>query len=298
MKHAFQTIIKHLIGAAKTPALSGIDADAQFFLNSDGDPSITRRLNAAFLMVLSGPDNAGYEAAWQYLNKLSVDRGGGTLARFYLTSAEQVLREVTATAQSNEEVAEALKRAADWCADNDGLRFIWQVFFPEGTRCIDDPEKRILALRDTRKIDIKKPNPNPIRRPARDILFMSNLLITIPPDPGRIDSDVCSADTCEQVRRAAGTAQKYWYDHPIQIGVPPENNEAVYGLRGLNAAMRTEKARGVARPDDKLTCILSVSVTHEGLQRGPRNISGRCMQPSNPFPTWMCSSFQRLIPAA
>ncbi len=96
---------------------------------------------------------------------------------------------------------------------------------------------------------------------------MSNLLITIPPDPDRIDLHVCSADTCEQVRRAAGTAQKYWYDHPIQIGVPPENNEAVYGLRGFNEAMRTEKAMGVARPDEKLTCILSVSVTHEGLQK-------------------------------
>jgi len=61
--------------------------------------------------------------------------------------------------------------------------------------------------------------------------------------------------------------QLYWYDHPIQIGVPPEQNEILYGLRGLDEAAAFEKQRGNMPADAKVTCLLSVSVTHAGLHR-------------------------------
>ena len=60
--------------------------------------------------------------------------------------------------------------------------------------------------------------------------------------------------------------QIFWYDHPIQIGVKPEQNEVIYGLRGLSQAIEFEKARGNPK-GDRITCVLSVSVTHQGLQK-------------------------------
>jgi len=59
--------------------------------------------------------------------------------------------------------------------------------------------------------------------------------------------------------------QCYWYDHPIQIGVQPEPTALLYGLRGLDAAFEFERKRGNIPQNDSLTCLLSVSVTHQGL---------------------------------
>jgi hypothetical protein len=59
--------------------------------------------------------------------------------------------------------------------------------------------------------------------------------------------------------------QIYWYDHPIQIGVEPDKNEVLYGLRGLQSALDFECTHGSTPPDTQITCVLSVSVTHDGL---------------------------------
>ena len=60
--------------------------------------------------------------------------------------------------------------------------------------------------------------------------------------------------------------QRIWYDHPVQVGVAPKNNEILYGLHGLNEAMAFEKQRGSLAAEDRVVCVLSVSVTHQGLQ--------------------------------
>ena len=49
------------------------------------------------------------------------------------------------------------------------------------------------------------------------------------------------------------------------MGVEIEKNEAIYGLVGLNEAINFEKERGTLKHDDKINCLLSVSVTHDGL---------------------------------
>jgi hypothetical protein len=59
--------------------------------------------------------------------------------------------------------------------------------------------------------------------------------------------------------------QKYWYDHPVQLGVSPDRNEILHGLRGLSQMLQFEKRRGTAGPKDRLDVVLSVSVTHPGL---------------------------------
>ncbi|KKK74534.1 hypothetical protein LCGC14_2882800, partial [marine sediment metagenome] len=50
------------------------------------------------------------------------------------------------------------------------------------------------------------------------------------------------------------------------IGVEPENNEIIYGLRHLSEALLYEKKAKNIPDDAELSCVLSASVTHEGLQ--------------------------------
>lgn len=271
-RHPLHIIIRRLVAPLEGASLSGIDAGDQFRPAEEGDQAVARNINAAFLMALSGPDHGLSEKAQRCLTTLSGDPAWAGPAQFYLRGIDRVMQELDEAAHSSVGFAQALHTAADWCAQNhhltrEGRRHLWQVFFPEGIECLGNPEARIEALRHKRTVSIKRPNPDPVKDPVREILFMSNLLVTLPPDCERIDTFPYSASVRNPLRRAAREDQQYWYDHPIRIGVSPENNEAVYGLRGLNAAMRVEKERGVARPGDKLTCLLSVSVTHEGLHQ-------------------------------
>jgi len=48
----------------------------------------------------------------------------------------------------------------------------------------------------------------------------------------------------EKLKQVMAEKQRYWFDHPIQIGVSNDNNEAIYGLRGLDNAISFEKERG------------------------------------------------------
>jgi hypothetical protein len=53
----------------------------------------------------------------------------------------------------------------------------------------------------------------------------------------------------------------------------PQQNEVIYGLRGLDEAMAFEKERGTLSPHEKVCCVLSISVTHRGLQ----GIAAQCV---------------------
>jgi hypothetical protein len=78
--------------------------------------------------------------------------------------------------------------------------------------------------------------------------------------------------------------QVYWYDHPIQIGVEIQNNEVLYGLKGLQDTLDFEIERGTARSGEQLTCLLSVSVTHEGLHGLARQYLAEALQAVDPMP--------------
>ena len=60
--------------------------------------------------------------------------------------------------------------------------------------------------------------------------------------------------------------QKYWFDHPILMGVETDANEMIYGLRGLAETLTYEKEQGNAAANAEMTVILSLSVTHDGLK--------------------------------
>ena len=73
-----------------------------------------------------------------------------------------------------------------------------------------------------------------------------------------------SDDIKHRCSESALEEQVYWYDHPIPIGIPCGENEVLYGLKGLDEAVEFERGRGNFT-GEKITCVLSVSVTHKGL---------------------------------
>ena len=121
-------------------------------------------------------------------------------------------------------------------------------------------------LRQRRHVTVTQLNDSPISHPIRQILFTSNVLLTLPAASTRLDQLGLSDHLTEQIRRACDEPQLFWYDHPIQIGVEPQANEVLYGLRGLQSTVEFERDGGNVPDDARLTCILSVSVPHQGLQ--------------------------------
>ncbi len=63
-----------------------------------------------------------------------------------------------------------------------------------------------------------------------------------------------------------GDKQKYWFDHPVPIGIASENNELIYGLKKLAETIAYEKTSKLCPENSRLTVIISVSVTHDRLK--------------------------------
>jgi hypothetical protein len=143
---------------------------------------------------------------------------------------------------------------------------LWQVFFPEGVGLLDNQVGTVASIRSRRRVTLDSLNPDPIQQPAVEILFTGNVLLTIPADPSRVSELALSAGLKKRIALACNEPQRYFYDHPIRIGEATANNEAIYGLRGLDAMIAYEKAHGRAAAADKATVILSLSVTHDGLR--------------------------------
>jgi hypothetical protein len=143
---------------------------------------------------------------------------------------------------------------------------LWSVFFPEANSLRTHWSERSEELRKKRTVAITKLNETPISDPAREILYTSNVLLTLPPASQSLETLPVSEDLKKTLRLAKSEPQLYWYDHPIQIGVAPEKNEVLYGLRGLDDTLEFEGTRGNASSNAKLICLLSVSVTHPSLQ--------------------------------
>ncbi len=136
-----------------------------------------------------------------------------------------------------------------------------ESLFPEGLGINQNRQGALEALRAKRAIRITKPNPDPISDPAREILFTSNVLLTLPASIRSLQASHLSSELKARIAAIMDEEQLYWYDHPIQIGVKPEGNEILYGLKKLDEAIADE------HPSQKVICVLSVSVTHAGLQQ-------------------------------
>jgi hypothetical protein len=271
----FGTIIRHLIGSDKNEKpLARINISGQFCPEDNSDEAIARNLNAAFLVALAGEPHPHYEKAKNYLMSFQSHSSWGTISRFLQTGLEVICSEITNACCADVKFEKRVGQLSAWLADASNLsnrmetlEKVRGVFFPEGLSLCPDRDEKIKELREKRKVRITKLNPNPIRNPIREILFTSNILLTLPQQSKSIDELQLSPPIKEALKEISEEEQVFWYDHPIQMGVDRKSNEALYGVQGLEEALEFEHRRGKKEEDKTLDCVLSVSVTHKGLHR-------------------------------
>jgi len=269
----FESICYHLFSpTAKADPLPVFNPAQQFTDASNEPAGIARQLNAAFLILLAGNKHLLFEKAQAVLHRATHSDKWSPVAQFYLSAKDRIRHELENTAAKDPDLADRIKNlsrileTADQYSNASQItEEIWKLFFPEGVGLASSREESIGRLRQNRAVKITRPNPKPIIDPASQILFSSNVLLTLPPEPPTYDHLPISEDLKQQLGRVSREAQLYWYDHPIHIGVQPPHNELLYGLHGLVEALRFERMRGTAAKTADLTCILSASVTHAGL---------------------------------
>ncbi|MEO1180324.1 MAG: hypothetical protein AAFX51_05585 [Cyanobacteria bacterium J06636_28] len=246
--------------------------------------SILQTLNSAFLILLAGDNHPRYAKAQTYLDKLSASPEWQKSAQFYLQSAELIAQELDQACANDadlkltlDQMAATLEAAGDEVA---AANAVWSVLFPEGTGIWGQETERVAELRAQRTVTVEQLNPNPIENPAKQVLFTSNALLTMP--LGSADLSNFDADFQSQLAEAADDPQLYWYDHPIPIGIAVESNEILYGLKHLNHAVEFERQQ---QPNitDKVNCVLSVSVTHERLQTLGKSYLKQVLAASEPL---------------
>lgn len=147
------------------------------------------------------------------------------------------------------------------------LKEYWNLFFPEGNLYFEDREEVVNILRNKRSVEIKRLNNNSISNVSKEMTFTSNVLLTVP----GFQKDLKTLNLPDEIKKALAPVmneeQLFWFDHPVQMGEIPEKNEIIYGLKGLSDAFAYEKKKGFAPVDATLDVLLSVSVTHKGLQK-------------------------------
>ena len=110
---------------------------------------------------------------------------GSSLARFLLRLSQWVLAEQQELAERHVDLARKRQEAAAW-ADSRPIRLgtrrpkrsCGSFLFPEGARCLDDPDQPLPALRQRRTVRVDQPNPRPIADPISEMLITSNILLT------------------------------------------------------------------------------------------------------------------------
>ncbi len=263
MYEIFEKIIHGLLESRNGRNILKLDITSQ--LEAEGKPTL-KTLNAAFLVLLSGKNSGHYRRARGIFEDARKSAELKDALGFYELSLDIIKAEI-----ERHPDPERLRRLAEYLLKDSAeptmfsIERIRECFFPEGVGICQRKDELRESLRKRRIVKLKKLNTEPIKNPATEMLFTSNVLLTLPSKNKNLGELDISDDLKRQLEPVMDEEQIYWYDHPIQIGVEPGKNEAVYGLRGLSDALRFEKGRGVAGRKDRLKCLLSVSVTHRGL---------------------------------
>ncbi|MCP5515405.1 MAG: hypothetical protein H7A26_08075 [Spirochaetales bacterium] len=150
-------------------------------------------------------------------------------------------------------------------ADNDTPGTLWRIFHPEALNITGREKEAEKNLRKKRTVKITRRPDSPVTDPGRELLFTSNILLTLPTEKMQEEGLELAPPLLSRLKGMLSLPQKYWYDHPIPIGIKKENNEILYGLKNLDKAVAFEKNRGTCGKDIKVPVLLSVSVTHPGL---------------------------------
>lgn len=141
---------------------------------------------------------------------------------------------------------------------------LWDIFCPEAINASFDPElfkKQILKKRILNKL--QKPKKI-LKYPHKEILFLSNVLVTLPQD---YNSPNIPSIIRNKIKEIKNRKQSFWYDHPIPLDASDNENEILYGLRFLDRALSFEFKRGNIGINNKIHLVLSLSVTHKGLEK-------------------------------
>ncbi len=145
-----------------------------------------------------------------------------------------------------------------------GKNHLWEIFCPEAFETSKTPDILKNKLLKKRKLSNIRESKNLIVNPAKEILFSSNVLITTP-------SDFSSPNIPENIKydlkEFKNINQSFWYDHPIPLDALGHENEIIYGLKNLDDAIAFEVQRNNIGKSDKISLVLSVSVTHIGLEK-------------------------------
>ena len=228
----------------------------------------------AFMIYLSGNSNPLYSKAKDLIIDFQNIREWSDISKFLWDGISLINRELESVINTDDEFRKNLDLIYNWCKSQNGLprgfqtaERLWSIFFPEGINIEFNREQRIYELKKKRTVRISQLNEQPIVDPAKEILFTGNVLLTIPPSSKNITDLPLSKRLRNKIQKVKEDKQLYWYDHPIQIGIDTERNEAIYGLRGLQETIHYERGRGNAQDGQKITCVLSVSVTHPSLHK-------------------------------
>lgn len=274
VKEAFQDIIRCLIGDGFKVGACGLNITCQFQPEAEEHFYIPRNINAAFLITLTGKNHLRYSEAKEYLNEMENDPLWTPLVTFYKEGLNLLLTEFQGFCSNHDSGIEIVKRLRGKIAkcrvttssSHEIQEDIWELFHLEASGILNNKESRAKNLRERRKITISNPNSMPISNVPKEVLFTANVLLTIPPAGKRVEDLDISPKLWDAMEKVVREAQLFWYDHPVQIGVQPDKNEILHGLRHLSEALLYEKKVRNVADDSEITCVLSSSVTHEGLQ--------------------------------
>jgi hypothetical protein len=275
MIEQFQSIISALIQPKKVENTFSILNDSRIFDRDLVDEAdVAGALNAAFLFKLCGATHPLSKRAERFFVHMADSEPWAAVTQFYIDGLTLVIQEIEDICKQDAQFAARLGSLSQWLSNqentkdaNDMAEAVWSVFFPEANGILSNKQEGIEALRAKRIVTISELNKSPITDPARQILFTSNVLLTVCPSSRSISELPYSHTLKKKLQGIRGEPQLFFYDHPIQLGVEPEKNEILYGLRGLDAAFEFERSRGNISQDTRAVCVLSVSTTHRGLQR-------------------------------
>ncbi|MCP4363821.1 MAG: hypothetical protein GY800_00750 [Planctomycetes bacterium] len=265
----FREIMSFTVGDTGKGAC-GIDVSRQFQPESETYILVPQSINAAFLIALCGENHPNAEAAREYLDEMAENPLWTHVADFYREGLKLLADEFGAFygKDGGSEATELVQSLNDSEASPDVVQErLWRLFHPEAVGILENEETQTRSLREKRKIRITRLNQAPVKDIPDEVLFTANALLTVPPPGKTLEELDISPDIRDAMKEAVDGEQHFWYDHPVQIGVEPEKNEILYGLKNLSEALLYEKARGTVDKDKDLTCVLSASVTHESLHR-------------------------------
>ena len=139
----------------------------------------------------------------------------------------------------------------------------WKIFCPSAEEASSDAEAMAYEIEKRRYLSNVKLPKAPIKKPAQELLLTTNALLSPPIDP---ESPNIPQGIKAEARRFALSPQTFWYDHPIHLDSSLEENEILYGLSALDRAMAYEVKTGLLGENERLDVVMSISVTHEGME--------------------------------